>query len=95
VSKYIDFLFFFSYLLIVGLLTKEQLDDVWDSKGLKHRYARLHDFMVSMGLGPMAVRKDLFLKDMQSILYKFFKDGLTEDKDGRQNYTNKAGENEG
>lgn len=53
---------------------------------MKHRCARLHDYMVSHGLGPMAVRKDLFLDEIKRIMDRFLIQGLVEDKDGGQRF---------
>lgn len=76
-------------------LNEDQVDRVWDEHGMKHRLARLHDYMVSHGLGPMAVRKDLFLKDMKQTMIKFFVEGLMEDKDGRQRFPGEANDSNG
>lgn len=53
---------------------------------MKHRFGRLHDYMVQQGLGPMAVRKDLFVDHVKDVLHKFLVQGLMEDKDGRQRF---------
>lgn len=70
----------------MGVLTEEQLDHIWNEKGLKHRFARLHKLMLSHGLGPMAVRKDLFLRDIRERLTDFFVKGVKEDASGRQEF---------
>lgn len=67
-------------------LDEDQLEAAWEQQGMKHRFGRLHDYMVQQGLGPMAVRKDLFVDHVKDVLHKFLVQGLMEDKDGRQRF---------
>lgn len=78
-------------------LDEDQLEAAWEWQGMKYRFSRLHSYLVEQGLGPMAVRQDLFVEHVKDVLRKFLVQGLMEDKDGRQRFpgdpdTDTAGE---
>ena len=71
----------------MGVLTEEQLEDVWENKGLKYKMTKFHKFLLERGLLPMSVPDYLFLDHMKNdILKNFFVKGVREHEDGRTEY---------
>jgi hypothetical protein len=71
----------------VGLLTKDQVDEIWERKGLRFRAKRFRKYLISMGLGPMTVSEDVFLRHIHDeFLINFFVKGVREDARGRQEF---------
>jgi predicted SAM-dependent methyltransferase len=71
----------------MGVLTKEQLDEVWRENGLERRMKRFHRFLIERGLLPMSVPEHLFLDHLYNeILVNFFVKGVKEHEDGRIEY---------
>lgn len=69
----------------MGVLTDEQLEQVWDEQGLKHRVNRFYTFLTDRGLLPMSVPRDIFIDHIHNgILRKFFVKGVKELPDGQQ-----------
>lgn len=71
----------------MGLLTEEEVERVWEEQGLKHHVARLHKFLLTHGLQPMAVRDYAFADAVKrKILSNFLVKGVSEDEHGRQTF---------
>jgi hypothetical protein len=72
---------------MAGMLTEEQVEEVWEERGLKHHVERLYKLMISHGLLPMSVRDYAFADAVKrKILTNFFVKGVTEDEHGRQTF---------
>jgi hypothetical protein len=72
----------------VGVLTEEQLRQIWDDQGLEHRMRRFYGYLADRGLLQMSVPEDIFLIHIRDdILKKFFVQGTKELADGRQQTT--------
>lgn len=73
------------YARFVGLLTQEQVEEVWERNGLKFRAQRFRKYLIKLGLGPMTVSEDVFLRHIHDeFLTNFFVKGVREDVRGRQ-----------
>lgn len=71
----------------VGVLTEEQLEQVWNDQGLETKLKRFHKFLLERGLLPMSVPEYLFLGHIKnSILHDFFVKGVRIDEKGRTRY---------
>jgi predicted SAM-dependent methyltransferase len=71
----------------MGILTEEQLEEVWSDRGLEFRMKRFHKFLVERGLLAMSVPEYLFLDHLRNdILSSFFVRGVRMYKDGRAEY---------
>lgn len=69
----------------MGLLTEEQVEQVWREQGLILHVERMHAYLVKNGLMPMTVQKHTFLDNFRKrVLTNFFVKGVVEDKHGRQ-----------
>lgn len=71
----------------MSYLTEEQLNEVWEERGLKDKMIRFRKFLVERGLLPLAVTERLFLDHVHDeILNNFFVKGVKYHKDGRIEY---------
>lgn len=71
----------------MGLLTPDQVEEVWERKGLKFRAKRFRKFLIQHGLGPMVVSEDVFLRHIyEEFLINFFVKGVREDVRGKQEF---------
>jgi len=52
-------------------LTEEQLEEIWEARGLKYRIDEFHVALLSRGLGPY-IDRPKFRKMMHDILSQFF-----------------------
>ena len=69
----------------MGLLTEEQVEQVWEEQGLKLHVERMHAYLVKNGLMPMTVQKHTFLDNFRKrILTNFLVKGVVEDEHGRK-----------
>ena len=55
-------------------LDQEQLDEIWEARGLKFRVDELHMFMLQRGLLPY-VDREVFRRDVFGILKEFLVEG--------------------
>lgn len=67
----------------MGVLTKEQLDEVWHDLGMKYNVRRFHDYLLGRGLLPY-IDVNKLSKHVYRLLYEFFVLGMKERPDGRQ-----------
>lgn len=71
----------------MGVLTEDQINEVWNERGLKRRMKRFHKFLIERGLLPMSVPEHLFLDHFYNdILTNFFVKGVREHENGRIEY---------
>lgn len=77
----------------MGLLTKEQVDQVWED-GLKYRLRRFHKYLLSFGLLPMSVPVYSFESHLKQLLVQFFVEGVREDDRGRPKAVSNRGSQE-
>lgn len=71
----------------MGLLTEDQVEEVWEKQGMKHNVARLYKMLLSHGLLPMSVRDFAFADAIRKkLLINFLVKGVVEDEHGRQQY---------
>lgn len=71
----------------MGFLTKEQIKEVWEDRGLEGHVRRMHEYLVANGLLPLSVPDYVFIENFrQRVLENFFLKGVTEDEHGRQTY---------
>jgi len=69
------------------LITEEELEEIWENHGLKQHVERLHKYLLSHGLQPMAVPAFVFVGNLkQKILVNFLVKGVSEDSYGRQTF---------
>lgn len=83
------------YTLHMGLpLTEEEIDQVWETQGMKHRVSRFRKFLIERGLGPMIVSEDVLARHIkEEFLINFFVKGVVEDARGRQKFPTEADSN--
>jgi hypothetical protein len=75
----------------MGLLTKEQVDEVWDEGGMKHNVHRLYKFLRAHGLLPMSVPLYNFQAAIKKrLLIDFFVKGKIEDEQGHETYPSES-----
>ena len=55
-------------------LTAEQLEEIWNMRGMKYRVDELHKSMIERGLIPSVQRQD-FRQAFQSIIHDFLVEG--------------------
>ena len=67
----------------MGVLTKEQLDQVWREQGMKYNMRRFHKYLMERGLLPY-INVNKFSHHVYVLLDKFFVQGMKEKPDGRQ-----------
>lgn len=73
--------------IYMGMLTIEQVEEVWNRQGLKHNCKRFRNFLISRGLLPLTVPEDVFLRHMKDeLLINFFVKGVVENAKGQQEY---------
>ena len=71
----------------MGLLTADQVEEVWEKQGMKHRCKRLRRFLIERGLGPMVVPEDVFLREIKDeFMINFLVKGVVEDGRGKQEF---------
>jgi hypothetical protein len=71
----------------MGVLTEEQLEHVWEEKGLKRRMIKFREFLIERGMSPISVNKHIFLDHIkEEVLYAFFVKGVKYTEDGRIEY---------
>lgn len=68
---------------MAGMITKEQLDQIWHEAGLKYRFKRFHKFLNERGLLAFITEEKLS-KHLYEVLENFFVKGIKETKDGEQ-----------
>jgi hypothetical protein len=69
----------------MGVISEEQLLQVWEEQGLEHRMKRFYKYLTERGLLPMSVPRDIFLDHMyDGVLKSFFVNGIKELPDGEQ-----------
>lgn len=73
----------------MGMLTKEQLDQVWHEAGMKYNIWRFHEYLIDRGLLPYT-NVNKFSNHIYDLLHKFFVLNMKEDKDGRQQFPSEA-----
>jgi hypothetical protein len=67
----------------VGVLTKQQLDEVWVDNGLKFRIERFRSWLMERGLhGFVSVEK--LQRHFYDMLEAFFVNGIKETQDGNR-----------
>jgi hypothetical protein len=76
-------------------ITQEDLDYIWNENGFKYRISRFHKYLTQRGLLPLSVPKDHFINHFKEILTDFFVNGVRENEDGRREYPDTSGEDEG
>lgn len=69
--------------MIMGVLTEEQLKEVWERGGMKFNMRRFHAYLTERGLMPY-INVNKFSNHVYDLLNKFFVQGLKEFPDGRQ-----------
>lgn len=67
----------------MGVLTKEQLDEVWEKQGMKYNMRRFHQYLMERGLLPY-INVNKFSHHVYDLLDKFMVQGMKEKPDGRQ-----------
>lgn len=67
----------------MGVLTKEQLDQVWHENGLKYRVGRFHGWLAEHNLLAYITERKI-VEHLYEVLEAFFVKGIKETKDGRQ-----------
>jgi len=71
----------------MGVLSEEQLDHVWDEKGLRRRMIKFRKFLIERGLSPISVSEHIFLDHIkEEVLHAFFVKGVSYTEDGRIEY---------
>lgn len=71
------------YIQMSGMITKGQLNQLWNENGLKYRFSRFHKFLSERGLLPFITEEKL-LKHLYELLENFLVKGIKETKDGQQ-----------
>lgn len=70
-----------------GVITEEQLEQVWNGLGMKLKVARFWKELVDRGLGGMAMPEYLFVQHIQTLLKRFFVEGKVDEQHGRRSET--------
>lgn len=67
----------------MGVLTKEQLDLVWNERGLKHRIGRLRGWLLQRGLHPF-ISAEKLQRHVYEVLLAFFVKDHEETEDAQK-----------
>jgi hypothetical protein len=75
---------------LMGALTQDQLDDIWNRAGLKHRIGRFRNWLVERGLSTH-VNSVKIQKHFYEVLSAFLVIGVEETLDGKQSIPQSSG----